>query len=75
MMTGLMGNGRWKDGTLTGQARDGRSMCVFVQTGEDGRFRAVVRIGEAEQPLGSFISESVARRVCEGYFRELCDRR
>lgn len=69
------GKNKWRGGMLSGQARDGRSVCVFVQTGEDGRFRAVVRIGEAEQPLGSFISESVARRVCEGYFRELCDGR
>ncbi len=62
----------WKNGMLSGRIRDGRDVCVFVQAGNDRRFRAVVRIGKTEQPLGSFVSESVARKVCEGYFRELC---
>lgn len=60
---------------LSGRTRDGRDVCVFVEAGEDGRIRAAVRIAGAEQPLGSFASENVARKVCEGYLGELCKKR
>ncbi len=71
-MARLKKTGWNSDGALSGQTRSRRAVSVLVQRSESGRFRAIVRIGGEEQPLGSFASESAARKACEGYFAELC---